>query len=275
MEGTEMTTETVHAPRDARRDRESNTTKRRKEYYLRVLAVQTALCILLTGGAAVLKKLNADAFDRFRTLYQQQMAADGNPIGTAVKQFFQEEIAVHAAAMGAYAPAQEDADSFAETLKKETVKNSLGRSIRIVRAENVTAAALGITTPAVMPVQGRVSSPFGERKHPINGVRSFHAGLDLAASAGTEIVAAFDGVVLAAGKDSSFGNYIILSHGGGIKTVYAHCKELKASEGDAVCAGDTIALVGSTGQSTGPHLHFELRVGEENIRIDPTVILDV
>ncbi len=124
-----------------------------------------------------------------------------------------------------------------------------------------------------VPVEGRVTSPFGYRIHPVYGTRLFHNGVDIGADTGTPIVAALSGVVEKAEYNDSYGNYIILNHGKDFKTVYAHCSTLKVSVGDGVTQGSTIALVGSTGVSTGPHLHFEVRRGE--YRVNPAWLVDL
>jgi murein DD-endopeptidase MepM/ murein hydrolase activator NlpD len=110
-----------------------------------------------------------------------------------------------------------------------------------------------------MPVKGRLTSPYGYRIHPIYGVRKLHTGIDIAAASGTAIKAAGDGVVVFAGRWGGYGNCVILDHGGGVATLYGHCSRLAVSEGQNVTQGQSIAYVGSTGLSTGPHLHFEVR----------------
>lgn len=105
---------------------------------------------------------------------------------------------------------------------------------------------------------GRISSPYGLRVSPITGKTQFHYGLDLAAPLGSPIVAAADGTVEEIGKDPVYGNYIILDHDGGYKTLYAHLKEELVSEGDEVAGGSRIATVGVSGLTTGAHLHFEI-----------------
>lgn len=109
------------------------------------------------------------------------------------------------------------------------------------------------------PSDAPTSSPFGWRTHPILGYRRFHAGLDFAASYGSTIRAADSGVVIFAGWYGGYGRSLIIDHGKGLTTLYAHCSELYVSEGQSVQKGQAIAAVGSTGLSTGPHLHFEVR----------------
>lgn len=119
-----------------------------------------------------------------------------------------------------------------------------------------------------VPVSGTVTSGYGYRIDPFTGERSIHSGIDIAAEQGTSIKSALSGVVeLVKKSGGDYGNYIIINHGG-VKTLYAHCKDLNVVEGQHVSSGDKVATVGSTGRSTGPHLHFELRIGD--VKIDPT-----
>ncbi len=110
------------------------------------------------------------------------------------------------------------------------------------------------------PVAGRLISGFGMRHHPILGYMRFHSGLDLAAPNGTLIKSADGGEVIYAGYDGGYGYSIMVYHGGGFATWYAHCSRILVSVGQAVARGQVIGLVGSTGLATGPHLHFEVRI---------------
>lgn len=112
----------------------------------------------------------------------------------------------------------------------------------------------------MLPVNGRFSSGFGVRVHPISHVRKMHTGQDIAAPSGTTIRAAGPGVVISTGWRGGYGNTVIIDHGGGISTLYGHCSKIFAHAGQKVAVGDAIAAVGTTGYSTGPHLHFEVRV---------------
>lgn len=111
-----------------------------------------------------------------------------------------------------------------------------------------------------VPSSRTISSAFGYRVHPIFGTTKFHSGLDISAPSGTTIVAADSGTVLTATYSSSYGNYVVISHGNGTSTLYGHMSKLGCSAGQTVSKGQTIGYVGSTGWSTGPHCHFEIRI---------------
>ena len=126
---------------------------------------------------------------------------------------------------------------------------------------------LGLEKTAV-PVMGTVTSEFGYRIGPISGKREFHLAIDIAAAKGTEILAFADGVVRYIGENDSFGLYLMIDHDNGVSTFYAHCSKLLVRKGDKITCGQTVALVGDTGNATGPHLHFTL--SKDDIRLDPT-----
>lgn len=110
------------------------------------------------------------------------------------------------------------------------------------------------------PSYVRISDDYGNRTHPILGVQQFHNGVDMAAPGGSPILAAYDGKVVAADYSGSMGNYIMIDHGDGLYTIYMHSSALYVSKGDFVTKGQNIAAVGSTGRSTGNHLHFSVRL---------------
>lgn len=113
-----------------------------------------------------------------------------------------------------------------------------------------------------MPCPGykRISDDYGNRVHPILKTQQFHNGVDFAAPSGTPILAAYDGKVVGAAYNSSMGNYVMIDHGDGLYTIYMHASKLYVSNGQMVTKGEQIAAVGSTGRSTGPHLHFSVRL---------------
>jgi murein DD-endopeptidase MepM/ murein hydrolase activator NlpD len=110
------------------------------------------------------------------------------------------------------------------------------------------------------PKYTRISDNYGMRMHPTLGIQKMHNGIDLAAHGGSPILAAYQGTVVAASYEASMGNYIMINHGGGLYTIYMHCSALYVSKGQDVTAGTKIAAVGTTGRSTGNHLHFGVRL---------------
>ena len=127
-----------------------------------------------------------------------------------------------------------------------------------------------VAIPSRMPVEGvRLTSNFGMREHPILGGRRAHKGVDLAAPTGTPVYATADGTVGKAEWFSGYGLYIALEHGGNMETRYGHMSRLNVAAGQQVRKGDVIGFVGSTGRSTGPHLHYEVRVAGEAVNPMP------
>jgi murein DD-endopeptidase MepM/ murein hydrolase activator NlpD len=115
-------------------------------------------------------------------------------------------------------------------------------------------------TPNVRPTRGWITSRFGYRISPFTGRPSFHAGIDIAASPGTPIVAPADGIVSFVGFDQGYGKILTIDHGYGVTTRYGHASQIFVRMGQRVSRFDVVASVGSTGRSTGPHLHYEVRV---------------
>ena len=134
-----------------------------------------------------------------------------------------------------------------------------------------TFAPVLLTTTVTVPVHGTVSSPFGYRYHPVTGELDFHKGTDIAAPYQTPILAAMNGTVVKAAQSSTAGNYLTLDHGNGLTTTYMHCSELIVKEGISVREGEVIAKVGSTGLSTGNHLHFQ--IAQNDIVFDASWII--
>ena len=171
--------------------------------------------------------------------YQQEIEAEN--------QLIQEMLAAEAAAKKAAEEQQK---------QQEVQKNNTSADSN-VNTNDVYEGGV-FTWPC--PSSHKITSGFGYRDKPTAGATSYHQGYDIGASAGAAIVAAADGVVTSTGYSSVLGNYVILSHGGGLFTIYEHCSAVLVSRGQSVSRGSTIAKVGSTGVSTGPHLHFGVQL---------------
>ena len=165
-----------------------------------------------------------------------------------------------------------EAQVSAQTSVIEALEAEVAADKATLEAQNQTTS---VTYSGVFvwpcPSYTYISSTYGYRESPTYGASTFHSGIDLAADYGAAILAAADGTVVAASYESSMGNYIMIDHGGGVYTVYMHCSALYVSTGQSVSAGETIAAVGSTGISTGPHLHFSVRVNGSYV--DPMTYL--
>ncbi|MBQ8540128.1 MAG: peptidoglycan DD-metalloendopeptidase family protein [Clostridia bacterium] len=155
-----------------------------------------------------------------------------------------------------YAKAYEKAEADEQKIQKELQAQAARE------AQNGTQTKYTGTGKFLWPVPAsqRVTSKYGYRIHPVYKTRKFHAGIDIGAGYGSAIVAAESGTVTTATYGSGYGKYVVVSHGSGLTTLYAHCSSLLVKVGDKVTRGQTIAKVGSTGVSTGNHLHFEVRI---------------
>lgn len=136
-----------------------------------------------------------------------------------------------------------------------------------------TFSPIILTTTITPPITGKISSDFGYRYHPITKELDFHKGIDVAAPYGTPIVAAMNGTVTKTGVSNTAGNYIILDHGNGLLTTYMHCSAVIAKENSKIRKGEIIAKVGSTGLSTGNHLHFQMTLN--HTVFDPSWVVDL
>lgn len=136
---------------------------------------------------------------------------------------------------------------------------------RLIEENQKTLTYDGGTFKFPLASYTKISDDYGYRIHPTLGVEQFHNGVDFAAPAGTAIYAAYDGVVIAAAYSATMGNYVMIDHGGGLYTIYMHASALYVSKDAVVARGDTIAAVGTTGRSTGNHLHFSVRKDGEYV----------
>lgn len=213
----------------------------------------------------------AGVVDRIRTIHAR-VQADVPATGFAV--------ALARAADGpvatvAAAPTAGPATSSGTATPAIALAQMLGRPLTLVAPSSAPTVAAGAGIAAGgelrLPVDAPLSSRFGPRVHPVTGRTRLHAGLDLAAPTGTPIGAAHAGTVTFAGVRGGYGNLVIVDHGDGTESRYAHQHTIAVRAGQTVAAGDLLGTVGSTGQSTGPHLHFEFRRGGQPV--DPAPLL--
>ncbi|MDA1359108.1 peptidoglycan DD-metalloendopeptidase family protein [Glycomyces luteolus] len=201
----------------------------------------------------------ADALAAAETRYTEAQAAQ-----LAV----QELVGQHEAALAVAEDARDDAQSEYDELEAESER--LADQLRQADDDNDDSGDSGGGSSGsgfVVPVDGWKSSDFGWRRHPIYGTTRLHGGTDFAAGTGATIHAADSGKVVYAGWSSGYGQLTCISHGGGLSTCYAHQSEIWVDDGERVDRDERIGAVGSTGDSTGPHLHFEVRVRGD--RVDP------
>lgn len=156
-----------------------------------------------------------------------------------------------------------------QTSEKEIA--NLGVAANAYREQKLAQyrAQLASRTPSLWPCLGFFSSPYGTRIHPVYGTGRFHAGCDISAPTGTEIRATAAGTVITSGWLGGYGNAIEIDHGSGLTTLYGHCSELVVPVGTVVRKGQVVAKVGSTGVSTGPHVHYEVHIGGETTDPEP------
>ena len=202
----------------------------------------------LESDRADLKKLLAKLENdiEYAEKTARQMQADEDKVNAEIEELSRQEA--------------EAARKAAEAAKKAAQSKSASSST----STSTVRASGSMVWPC--PSYNYISSNYGYRTHPITGkVSSFHKGIDIAASSGNPVLAAASGTVVKSYMSSSYGNYIVISHGGGLMTAYAHLSRRLVSVGDTVSAGQQIGKVGSTGNSTGPHLHFEVYVNGSTV----------
>lgn len=225
-----------------RRRRTNN--EKKKDFFTHIITVQILVVALLIGGLFAVKKVSPANFELLKDSYNLIMEKD-----MSVREVF-------------------------AMIKNFSYPAQGGDDISVFAPQSgTTFSPYYVSSEICVPVSGRISSPFGYRVHPITGAFSFHSGIDIAAASGEKIKAAYYGTVSRVAYDDLSGNYIELTHDGGLVTRYLHCSEIIAEEGMVVRSGETIALVGSTGNSTGPHLHFMIEINGK--RVDPFYVLPI
>lgn len=233
----------------------------------RVLRTQIIVFALLILIIVILSKTQSNFFSFIKEWYQGSVAQYdmtyeeiGDGISEVIGFLTQPKTAV--------------TDETAETASQtETELTGAGGEDLLYPRENASFSPIYLSEPPVRPVKSeKYTSHFGYRINPVTNEYGFHSGLDIASPEGTPIRAAFDGTVEKAGYSAGRGNHVFLKSEGGIVTVYCHCSELLVNEGDSISAGQVLARVGSTGQATGPHLHFEIRIN--GVYYNPLWVLD-
>lgn len=264
--------------------------KSKKDYLLRTLGVQFLICLSLFLVVLGLKKSSNDAFfeikslvssklkenitfeevkDVFSTLSNDFFTTNNSTEKTQINYNENEEAKSDTEAETVFVPFEEP--SLSAEIKAEG-GNDIGIKSKDDIPENVSVSKYKLSKRMVKPViGGEVTSEFGVRTHPISNELRFHAGIDIAKPLGEPVYAAFDGTVTEATYDQWNGNFVKIKHDSDILTVYCHCQKLNVKKGQVIRAGEVIGFVGSTGNSTGPHLHFELRI--KNISYNPSFAL--
>ncbi len=249
--------------------------KKKRDYLIYTMAFQFAICIILFGVLYALKQTNANLFYEIKNEVFSQthknfdfviIKEDEKPKDKLDKEETDKTASnTEAQASGQSEKSVEKAEFLSASISPAKEPENV--------PDNVCVSFYTLNEKIVSPVKkGRITSEFGERVHPISNEEKFHAGIDIGADSGTPIYASFSGVCTVADYDDWNGYYIKLQHEGNIMTVYCHCSKLNIKKGDKVKAGDVIAYVGSTGSSTGPHLHYEIRV--DNVSLNPEFALN-
>ncbi len=228
---------------NSRSRRKNNNQENKKDFFTQIIITQIIVVAMLTALVFAVKKVSPDSFAILKNVYHSAMEKDIN-----LKDVFMN--------------------------KKSVCLGQGGDDISVFSPQSgTTFSPYYISSEICTPVSGTISSPFGYRVNPVTQEFSFHSGVDIAADSGKPIKAAYYGIVSEVGYDDTSGNYIVLTHNNSLVTKYLHCSEIIAEEGTVVRSGETIALVGSTGRSTGPHLHFVIEI--DGKKADPLYVMNV
>ncbi len=227
-----------------------------------LLLTQLTAALNPTPDEAEENMFSSTGADMYKQMFGEQIAKImANNGGIGVADTILRQLREKAAAKS---PALERAIEAAQAVQQETDKLPALKIDAITDTEKMPTAWQA-------PVEGRITSNFGVRTDPLNGQQRSHHGIDIAAPRGTPIGAAAAGTVVFVGPRGGYGNTVIIEQTDGKQTLYAHADQLLVNVGETVQAGQTIATVGSTGRSTGPHLHFEVR--ENGQAVDPAATL--
>ena len=224
---------------------QTETVEKKKNSTNSVMIVQLVVCIFAVVSVFLIGRLSPQTFEFIRDEYNRIMSVDMEEIASSAKKVIE----------------RAEATDEGQTAEKSTERKNVNTVKSAADGEVMAVMSLFKSDEEItVPVHGEITSEYGNRTNPVSGEYLMHSGVDIAASQGTEIRAAYSGIVSEVGSNSVGGNYISLVHKDGSETLYCHCSKIIAEKGDVIRAGETIALVGSTGRSTGPHLHFEITV---------------
>lgn len=215
-----------------------------------VVFVQAAVCAFFILLVFLAWKLSPSTFQFIKDEFGRIMSVDmsAEELADSAKDAAQSVMSA--------LPAEEELTADATGEEEEIPEGTGGEDKESAAVAVMTS--LGKNDRITVPLHGRITSRYGYRTNPISGKYGLHTGLDIAAAEGTGIVAAYNGVIKDTGYGTKKGKYVLMEHSDGTKTLYCHCSEILVDEGTVIRAGEVIALVGSTGWSTGPHLHFEI-----------------
>lgn len=272
------------SPRDntvprTRTVRNTGETEKKSATLQSVIAAQLVLCLLLSGIIFAVYKTSEMRFESLKQAYFALLSRDMEKEELQATFRRVSDFVFKPPSLAETENATENTTETPVTQLTETdtpteAYDGAGGEDLLYADEITSFSPFTVTGKFTVPVQyKRVTSNFGYRENPVTEKFGFHSGIDLAAPEGTPIYAAYAGTVAETGCSEARGNYIVLNHGNGVRTVYCHCSAVFAQTGANLKSGEVIAAVGATGQATGPHLHFEIWLGDT--RCNPAWILGI
>ena len=249
--------------------------KKKPDYLVKTLTMQFLVCALLLGALAFLSQKGNAVLKDLRAAVSEELGK--NTVVPDLREVFAVIEPTTTNPTETTTPATEpstEATTTPVTAPATTAPAALKATVEDeeTTAEDASAAVYSFNQPMIRPVAGEITSPFGSRTHPVTGNPDFHYGTDIAADEGTPVRAAFAGTVVTAEYHEMNGNMVKIDHGNGNMTVYCHLLSFSVKPGDKVKAGQTVGKVGSTGDSTGPHLHFAIVL--DGVYYDPQIALE-
>ena len=249
----------------------SNETKPKKkiDYQLAIFVLQISVCILILASALVLRVFGGELYSKLSRFFNSEFSQKTSVTEVIGEMGSQKESAKTTSEATESLEVLGDADV---TVIESDFDEGLSEDTSVSSQLNITpTVAVSSKNSLKWPLEGTVTSDYGDRENPFTGGEECHGGIDIAAKTGTKVLCVLDGIVEESRYSESYGYFVKVKHSDSFQTLYAHCSKLSVDVGDKVSAGQVIALSGSTGQSTGPHLHFETIINGE--KINPGVFL--